>query len=110
MLIYLSATHFMWIGWFYFRNSFSFINDWQACCPWGAESATQRAEKVHKPPLRVNVINFELDLMHQYGSLGVPQTPNRCEALMEVAIQIHKMCVKSKNKLHSPDFYCFETM
>ena len=39
---------------------------------------TQRAkfaEKVHKPPLGVNVNNIELKgLMHPYGSLGVPQT------------------------------------
>ena len=40
--------------------------------------AAQRAkfsEKVHKPPLRVNVINFEVNVFNvPYGSLGVPQT------------------------------------
>ena len=36
-------------------------------------------EKVHKPPLGVNVINFELN-----GFLGVPQTPKSYNALIEV--------------------------
>ena len=40
--------------------------------------------------LRVNVINFELlGLMHQYGSLGVPQTQKSCDAMID-----HKICVK----------------
>ena len=56
---------------------------------WAPKYVAQRAkfvEKVHKPPLRVNVINFELNglKMHQYGSLGLPQTPQKCDALIEV--------------------------
>ena len=51
--------------------------------------ATQRAklaEKVHKPPLRVNVINFEVNGFNAsiYGSPGVPQTPKSHDALIEV--------------------------
>ena len=34
-----------------------------------------RAEKVHKPPLEVNVINFELNGFNAYRSLGVTETP-----------------------------------
>ena len=62
-----------------------------------ARTAVQRAKfakKVHKPPLRVNVINFELNgYNHQYGSLGVPQTPKSCDALIEVLKFIY-VCVK----------------
>ena len=35
----------------------------QCCCAWCRSGSAQRAKfakKVHKPPLRVNVINFEL--------------------------------------------------
>ena len=45
--------------------------------------AAQRAkfvEKVHKPPLRIYVINFELKGFK--GSLGVPQPPKKCDALI----------------------------
>ena len=43
------------------------------------------AEKVHKPPLRVNVINIELNGFNaSIWSLGVPQTPKKCDALIEV--------------------------
>jgi hypothetical protein len=48
-------------------------------------TGTQRAkfsQKVHKPPLGVIVINFEL--MHSYGSPGVPQTPTIYHALIEI--------------------------
>ena len=52
----------------------------------GAAQWAKFTKKVHKPPLRINVINFELDgfKMHQYGSLGVPQTPKSCDVLIEV--------------------------
>ena len=51
---------------------------------YGAQRA-KFAKKVHKPPLRVNVnILNQMDLMHQYGSLGVPQTPKSCDAVIEV--------------------------
>ena len=54
-------------------------------------SAAQRAKsakKVHKPPLMVNVINFELNGFNEYGSLGVPQAPKSCDAL-DKNIQIY---------------------
>ena len=41
------------------------------------------AKKVHKPPLMVNDINFELIGFNEYGSLGVPQTPKSCDALIK---------------------------
>ena len=50
-------------------------------------TATQRAKfakKVHKPPLMVNDINFELNGFNEYGSLGVPQTPKSCDALIKI--------------------------
>ena len=50
-------------------------------------SAAQRAKfakKVHKPPLMVNDINFELNGFNEYGSLGVPQTPKSCDALIKL--------------------------
>ena len=59
---------------------------------YGAQRA-KFAKKVHKPPLRVNVINFE----HKYGSLGVPQTPKSHDALKEVFKFI-------RNKLHCCTF------
>ena len=49
------------------------------------DSATQRAkfaEKVHKPPLGLKVINFELNGFN--ASIWVPQTPKRCDALIEI--------------------------
>ena len=49
-------------------------------------NGAQRAKftkKIHKPPLRVNVIILnKLALKHQYGSLGVPQTPKSCDTLI----------------------------
>ena len=47
--------------------------------------AAQRAKftkKVHKPPLRINVINFELDGFN--ASMPVLQTPKSCDAVIEV--------------------------
>ena len=59
----------------------------------GGQGGAQRAkivEKVHKPPLAVNVINFELNgLMLPYGSPGVPQSPKRYNSM----IPIHKISV-----------------
>ena len=50
----------------------------------GAQRA-KIAEKVHKPPLVVTVINFELnELMLPYGSPGVPQSPKRYNSMIEV--------------------------
>ena len=46
---------------------------------WGAAKRDENVEMVHKPPLGVNVINFELN-----GFLGVPQTPKSYNALIEV--------------------------
>ena len=49
---------------------------------------TQRAKiakKVHKPPLAVNVINFELNGFDaSYGSPGVPQSRKRYNLIIEV--------------------------
>ena len=50
-----------------------------------ARAATQRAkfaEKVHKPPHRANVINFELSGFN--ASIWFPQTQKSCDALIEV--------------------------
>ena len=62
-------------------------------------SASQRAKfakKVQKPPLRFNVINFELNRFN--ASIWVPCSPSNPEKLWctDKSIQIHKMC---KNKL-----------
>jgi hypothetical protein len=48
-------------------------------------SGTQRAkiaEKVHKPPLGVNVINFELKWFNAF--IWVPQTARNYNAFIEV--------------------------
>ena len=48
-------------------------------------TAAQRAkfaEKVHKPPLRGDAINFELNGFN--ASILVPQTPKTCDELIEV--------------------------
>ena len=54
----------------------------------GGQGGAQRAkivEKVHKPLLAVNVINFELNGFNaSIGSLGVPQTPKSYNPLIEV--------------------------
>ena len=42
------------------------------------------AEKVHKPSLGFNVINFELKMGLIHGSLGVTQAPKSYNALIEV--------------------------
>ena len=43
------------------------------------------AQDVKKPPLRVNVFNFEfLVLMYPYGSLGVPLVPKSHDTLVEL--------------------------
>ena len=42
------------------------------------------AKKVHKPPPRVNVINFELNGFNASILLGVPQTQKSCDALIGV--------------------------
>ena len=56
----------------------------QKATPAGAQRA-KFPEKVHKPPLWVNVIILNyMGLMHQYGSLGVPPTPKSHDALIEV--------------------------
>ena len=50
--------------------------------------ATQRAnfaKKVHKPPLRINVINSELDGFN--ASMPVLQTPKSCDAVIEDKIR-----------------------
>ena len=55
-------------------------------------SDAQRArftKKVHKPPLGVNVIDFELN-----GSLGISKTPKIHDALIEVFKFIR--CVKKQ--------------
>ena len=55
-------------------------------------AGTQRArftKKVHKPPLGVNVIDFELN-----GSLGISKTPKIHDALIEVFKLIR--CVKKQ--------------
>jgi hypothetical protein len=57
----------------------------------GAQRA-RFAKKVNKPPLGVNVINFELNGFN--GSLGVPQTQKRHDAL--VALNMRKTCIKYK--------------
>ena len=38
-----------------------------------------------------------MGLIHQYGSLEIPQTPKSCDSLVHISVQIHKICVK---KLH----------
>ena len=47
----------------------------------------------------MSLILNKMDLMHQYGSLGVPWTPKSCDALIEVFkfVDAMDMC---KNKLH----------
>ena len=50
-------------------------------------AAAQRAKfdgKVHKPPLRFNVINFELNGSNKFfnGFHGVPLSPKRYDALL----------------------------
>ena len=68
----------------------AFLN---ACVRQPQRRAPQRAKfakKVHKPPLRVNVINFELNGFNTsiWVPFGVPQTSKSCDAL------IHKIQVK----------------
>ena len=56
--------------------------------------ATQRAnfaKKVHKPPLRINVNNFELDGFN--ASMTVLQTPKSCDVVIEDKIR-YVYCVK----------------
>ena len=55
-----------------------------------ATHGTKIAEKVHKPPLGANVINFELDGFN--ASIRVPWSPSdqkKYNPLIEVSIQIH---------------------
>ena len=57
-------------------------------------AAAQRAkfaEKVHKPPLRINVNNFELDGFN--ASMTVLQTPKSCDVVIEDKIR-YVYCVK----------------
>ena len=42
------------------------------------------AEKVHKPPLRINIISFELNMGLMHGFLGLTQAPKSYNAFMEV--------------------------
>ena len=55
-------------------------------------NTTQRAKfakKVHKLPLRVDAINFEL---HQYGSLGVPQTLRFTLRFLDLFVEVSQVC------------------
>ena len=47
-----------------------------------AAQRTKFVEKVHKPPLRIYVINFELDGFN--ASMPVLQTPKSCDAVIEI--------------------------
>ena len=76
----------------------------QACRKQGGRGADtpQRAkfaQKVHKPPLEVNVINFELNECNAF--IWVPWSPSDPKKLscIDRNIQIHR-CVE-RNKLHT---------
>jgi hypothetical protein len=60
----------------------------------GAAQWAKFTKKVHKPPLRINVINFELDGFN--ASIWVPWSPSDSKKLSctDKSIQIHKICVK----------------
>ena len=66
------------------KKSFSIIaeGDTVALPPHRAAQRAKFVKKVHKPPLRVNVINFELNGFN--ASIWVPQTPKSCDALIEI--------------------------
>ena len=49
---------------------------------WSAAQRAKFAKKVHKPPLWVNVFNFELNGLH--ASIWVPWTSKSHDALIEV--------------------------
>ena len=56
---------------------------------WGAAKRDKNVEKVHKPPLGVNVINFELNgfnasIYTDIVAAKCPQTPKNYNALVEV--------------------------
>ena len=70
---------------------------------------SQRAEflkKVHKPPLRASVINFELNGFN--ASIWVPWSPSDPKKLWctDRSIQIHKICVK---KLHVCTYFILKS-
>ena len=64
---------------------------WLAKIRRGAQRA-KFAEKVHKPPLGVNVIDFELKGFN--ASIWIPRTPKSHDALIEVFKFIR--CVKKQ--------------
>ena len=78
------------------EKSFSIIaeGDTVASPPHRAAQRAKFAKKVHKPPLRVNVINFELNGFN--ASIWVPWSPSDPKKLWctDRSIQIHKICVK----------------
>ena len=63
---------------------------------WHGTHSASFDEKIHKPPLRVNVINFELNGFN--ASIWVPWSPSDPKKLWcaDRSIQIHKICVKKK--------------
>ena len=69
----------------------------------GAQFGPGLRENVKKPPLTVNVINFDffLVLMYPYGSFGVPLVPRSHDILVELFRFTRHV---ERNKVHFAPF------